>query len=85
VSAERFDRKVAVILAADVAAYSKHVETTESLTIKAYSEREAILLELIKEFRDRVFNAAGDSVLAEFASAVDAVGCAAAFQVRMME
>ena len=42
-------------------------------------------LKLIKDFRGRVFNTAGDSVLAEFASAVDAVECAAAFQVRMVE
>ena len=83
--AERLDRKVTVILATDVAGYSKHVEQDESLTIKTYSEREAVLLKLIKDFRGRVFNTAGDSVLAEFASAVDAVECAAAFQVRMVE
>ena len=83
--AERLDRKVTVILATDVAAYSKHVEQDESLTIKTYSEREAVLLKLIKDFRGRVFNTAGDSVLAEFASAVDAVECAAAFQVQMVE
>ncbi len=82
---ERLDRKVTVILATDVAAYSKHVEQDESLTIKTYSEREAVLLKLIKEFRGRVFNTGGDSVLAEFASAVDAVEFAAAFQVRMVE
>ena len=83
--AERLDRKVTVILATDVVAYSKHVEQDESLTIKTYSEREAVLLKLIKDFRGRVFNTAGDSVLAEFASAVDAVECAAAFQVQMVE
>ena len=83
-SAERLDRKVTVILATDVAAYSKHVEQDESLTIKTYSEREAVLLKLIKDFRGRVFNTAGDSVLAEFASAVDAVECAAAFQAQMV-
>ena len=84
-SAERLDRKVTVILATDVAAYSKHVEQDESLTIKTYSEREAVLLDLIKDFHGRVFNTGGDSVLAEFASAVDAVECAAAFQLRMVE
>ena len=83
--AERLDRKVTVILATDVTAYSKHIEQDESLTIKTYSEREAVLIKLIKDFRGRVFNTAGDSVLAEFASAVDAVECAAAFQVRMVE
>ena len=82
--AERLDRKVTVILATDVAAYSKHVEQDESLTIKTYSEREAVLLKLIEDFRGRVFNTAGDSVLAEFASAVDAVECAAAFRSRWL-
>ena len=48
---ERLDRKVTVILATDVAAYSKHVEQDESLTIKTYSEREAVLLKLIEDFR----------------------------------
>ncbi|MBL6626058.1 MAG: hypothetical protein ISP39_08935 [Alphaproteobacteria bacterium] len=76
---ERLERKVTVILATDVAGYSKHVEQDESLTIKTFNAREAMLRQLITDFRGRVFNTGGDSVLAEFASAVDAVECAAAF------
>ena len=49
-------------------------------TIKTYNDREVILLNLIKEFRGRVFNTGGDSVFAEFSSAVDAVECAFTFQ-----
>ena len=84
-SEQRLERKITVILATDVVAYSKHVEADETDTIKTYRDREAILLKLIDDFRGRVFNTAGDSVLAEFASAVDAVECAAAFQTRIVE
>ena len=82
---ERLERKVTVILATDVAGYSKHVEQDESLTIKTFNAHEAELRKLISDFRGRVFNTGGDSVLAEFASAVDAVECAAAFQTRMAD
>ncbi len=82
---ERLDRKVTVILATDVVGYSRHVEENESLTIKTYSAREVILRTLIEDFEGRVFNTGGDSVLAEFSSAVDAVECAAAFQLRIAE
>ena len=82
---ERLNRKVTVILATDVVGYSKHIEYDESLTIKTYGVRETILLQLIQDFRGRVFNTGGDSVLAEFSSAVDAVECAAMFQARMAE
>ena len=82
---ERLERKVTVILATDVAGYSKHVEKDESLTIKTFNAREAMLRQLISDFRGRVFNTGGDSVLAEFASTVDAVECAAAFQGRMAD
>ena len=84
-SEERLDRKVTVILATDVVGYSRHVEENESLTIKTYSAREVILRTLIEDFEGRVFNTGGDSVLAEFSIAVDAVECAAAFQLRIAE
>ena len=82
---ERLNRKVTVIFATDVVGYSKHVEDNESLTIKTYGVRETILLKLIEDFRGRVFNTGGDSVLADFSSAVDALECAATFQMRMTE
>ena len=79
-SEERLKRKITIILATDVFGYSKHIEEDETLTIKTYNDREVILLNLIKEFRGRVFNTGGDSVFAEFSSAVDAVECAFTFQ-----
>ena len=79
-SEERLKRKITIILATDVFGYSKHIEEDETLTIKTYNDREVILLNLIKKFRGRVFNTGGDSVFAEFSSAVDAVECAFTFQ-----
>ena len=74
------DRKIAVILVADVVGYSKHMERDENATLKAYAECEKILKACLKKFKGSIFNTAGDSALAEFPSAVNAVECGAAFQ-----
>ena len=77
------DRKIAVILVADVVGYSKHMERDENATIKSYNECEKILNKLLKKYKGSVFNTAGDSVLAEFPSAVNAVECGVDFQSEM--
>ena len=77
------DRKIAVILVADVVGYSKHMEKDENATIKCYNECEKILNKLLKKYKGSVFNTAGDSVLAEFPSAVNAVECGVDFQSEM--
>ena len=74
------DRKIAVILVADVVGYSKHMERDENATLKAYAECEKILETCLKKFKGSIFNTAGDSALAEFSSAVNAVECGVAFQ-----
>ena len=74
------DRKIAVILVADVVGYSKHMERDENATLKAYAECEKILKTCLKKYKGSIFNTAGDSVLAEFPSAVNAVECGVAFQ-----
>ena len=74
------DRKIAVIFVADVVGYSKHMEKDENATFKAYGECETILNKLLKKYKGSIFNTAGDSVLAEFPSAVNAVECAVDFQ-----
>ncbi len=74
------DRKIAVILVADVVGYSKHMEKDENSTITSYSACERILNKLLKKFKGSVFNTGGDSVLVEFPSAVNAVECGVAFQ-----
>ena len=77
------DRKIAVILVADAVGYSKHMERDENATIKCYNACEKILKNLIKKYKGSVFNTAGDSVLAEFPSAVNAVECGVEFQNAM--
>ena len=79
------DRKIAVIFVADVVGYSKHMEKDENATFKAYGECEKILNKLLKKYKGSVFNTAGDSVLAEFPSAVNAVECAVDFQNEIKE
>ena len=74
------DRKIAVIFVADVVGYSKHMERNENATIKSYNACEKILSKLLKKYKGFVFNTAGDSVLAEFPSAVNAVECGVDFQ-----
>ncbi len=74
------DRKIAVILVADVVGYSKHMERDENATLKAYAECEKILKNCLKKYKGSIFNTAGDSALAEFPSAVNAVECGVAFQ-----
>ena len=79
-NSNEIDRKIAVIFVADVVGYSKHMEKDENATLKAYSECEIILKKLLKKYKGSIFNTAGDSVLAEFPSAVNAVECAVDFQ-----
>ena len=76
----QIDRKIAVIFVADVVSYSKHMEKDEDGTLKSYSECEKILNNLLEKYKGKIFNTAGDSVLAEFSSAVNAVECGVAFQ-----
>ena len=82
---KEIERKIAVIFATDVVGYSKSVEVNEEQTIKNFRSCKKILEDLFKEHDGRIFNTAGDSVLAEFSSAVSAVICATEFQKLMKE
>ena len=82
---KEIERKIAVIFATDVVGYSKSVEKNEDQTIKNFRACKKILEDLFKEHDGRIFNTAGDSVLAEFSSAVSAVICATEFQRLMKE
>ena len=73
-------RKLAVILAADVAGYSRLMAADEEGTLALLNARRQVTDELIARHHGRIFATAGDSVMAEFASAVEAVRCAAAIQ-----
>ncbi|MBM3524864.1 MAG: adenylate/guanylate cyclase domain-containing protein, partial [Alphaproteobacteria bacterium] len=68
------------ILAADVEGYSRLMGLDEEATLRALIARRATMDGLIARHRGRVVSTAGDSVLAEFASVVDAVRCAVEVQ-----
>jgi adenylate cyclase len=69
-------RKIAAIFAADIAGYSRLVAEDEEETLRRLSSYRAVIDDFIAKAPGRIFNTAGDAVLAEFASAVDAVRCA---------
>src|SRR5258705_12272520 len=66
-------RKLVAVFAADVEGYSRLMGADEVGTFKGLTERRASLDKLIGKHRGRIANTAGDSVLAEVGSAVDAV------------
>jgi adenylate cyclase len=78
-------RRLVAVFAADVEGYSRLMGADEVGTLKGLTERRAILDRLIGEHRGRIANTAGDSVLAEFGSAVDAVQCAMEAQTALAE
>ena len=75
-----FHRKLAAILSADVAGYSRLMQDDEAATVKTLESYKQIFSDLIKQHRGRVVDSPGDNLLAEFASVVDAVQCAVAVQ-----
>jgi adenylate cyclase len=70
------ERKLAAILSADVAGYSRLMGEDKVGTLRTLQTYREVTDALISQYHGRVVNTAGDSVLAEFASAVDAVQCA---------
>jgi adenylate cyclase len=78
-------RRLVAVFAADVEGYSRLMGTDEVGTLKGLTERRAILDRIIGEHRGRIANTAGDSVLAEFGSAVEAVQCAVDAQNALAE
>jgi adenylate cyclase len=78
-------RRLVAVFAADVEGYSRLMGADEVGTLKGLTERRAILDRIIGEHRGRIANTAGDSVLAEFGSAVDAVECAVTAQAALAE
>jgi adenylate cyclase len=83
-SGERVERKLAAILAADIAGYSRLMGADEEGTHAALKAiRRELGDPLIAEHRGRIFKTTGDGLLAEFASVVDAVRCAVELQTAM--
>jgi adenylate cyclase len=81
----KVSRRLVAVFAADVEGYSRLMGSDEVGTLKGLTERRAILDRIIGDHGGRIANTAGDSVLAEFGSAADAVQCAADAQAAMAE
>ncbi len=83
---QREKRRLAAIVAADIASFSRLIGRDEEGTLQALRAHRAELIDpLIEEHGGRIANTAGDSLLLEFPSAVDAVRCAVAVQEGMIE
>src|SRR5437868_9738140 len=80
---ERVERRLAAILAADIAGYSALMGADEARTVRDLKAHQAVVLPMIAQFAGRIIDTAGDGILAEFGSVVNAVECAVAIQETM--
>jgi adenylate cyclase len=78
-------RKLAAILSADVEGYSRLMGQDEAATVRTLATCRDLVAGVIAAHRGRVVDMPGDNILAEFASAVDAVQAAAAMQAQLGE
>ena len=79
-SAKGATRKMAAIFAADVVGYSKLMAVNEKLTLFRLKETRKITDKIIHELHGKIFSTAGDSIMAEFASPIDAMEAAISIQ-----
>jgi len=75
-SSQLIERKLATILSADVAEFSRLMGEDEEQTLRVFRGHKKIFESLVATHRGRIFNTAGDAILAEFSSTVEAVRCA---------
>ncbi len=80
---ERVQCRLAAIMAADVVGYSRLMGEDEEGTLATLKAYRSVIDELIQAHDGRVFGGAGDSVIAEFASPVEAVRCATEIQLEL--
>jgi len=79
------ERRLAAILAADVAGYGRLMGVDEEGTLNALRAHREVAVGLIATHRGLVFGAAGESMLAEFPGAAEAIHCAVEIQLEMDE
>jgi TolB-like protein/class 3 adenylate cyclase/tetratricopeptide (TPR) repeat protein len=85
-SSERVERRLAAILAGDIAGYSRLMGTDEEGTLRQLkAHRKELVDPKITEHRGRIVKTTGDGILVEFVSVVDAVRCAVEIQRGMVE
>ena len=77
------ERKLATILSADVAGYSRLMAEDEEQTLRIFRGHREVFDSVVAMHRGRIFNTAGDAILAEFPSAVEAVRCATEIQTAL--
>src|SRR6201988_2932330 len=83
---ERVERRLAAVLAADVAGYSRLMGADEVGTLAALKRhRREVVDPAIAAHNGRIVKTTGDGMLVEFASAVDAVTCAVTVQEKMTQ
>ena len=82
---EGFKRKLAAILSADVEGYSRLMDNNEEATLRTLTTYRIAISDLVQQYRGRVVDTAGDNLMAEFTSVVDAVNCAVEIQRELVE
>jgi adenylate cyclase len=82
----RVERRLAAILAADVAGYSRLIEADEKGTLGRFKALRAEVIDpKIATHRGRIVKTTGDGLLVEFGSVLDALRCAVEMQVALAE
>jgi class 3 adenylate cyclase/pimeloyl-ACP methyl ester carboxylesterase len=76
-------RRLAAILAADIAGYSRLMGEDEAATVRDLKRHQAVLLPLVGRYGGRIIDTAGDGILAEFPSVINATECAIEIQTIM--
>ena len=82
---ETQSRKLAAILAADIAGYSALMGADEEATVRDLKAHQSVVLPLVVKHEGRLIDTAGDGILAEFPSVLNAVNCALAIQRAMSQ
>ena len=72
---QKSKRKLAAILAADAQNFSRLMGVDETATVRLLKSHFQVMFEIVGKYHGRLVDASGDSLLAEFASIVDAVQC----------
>ena len=76
-------RRLAAILAADIAGYSRLMGENEAATVRDLKTHQAAVLPLVGRYGGRIIDTAGDGILAEFPSVINATECAVEIQTIM--
>src|SRR5713101_8870438 len=79
------ERRLAAILVADIVGYSRLMAEDDAATVAALKGHQAVVLPMVEAYGGRIQDTAGDGILAEFRSVLQAVECAVAIQRTMAE